>query len=95
MFEAIPPVFIGFFLMKYTNLTTGVIIGTLTMKLLTAGMLAVGIPSAMQNVGVGLFLLIFMVITHNQSKFYDMRKARGRVAAVTAKIDKSSQQPVA
>ena len=95
MFEAIPPVFIGFFLMKYTNLTTGVIIGTLTMKLLTAGMLAVGIPSAMQNVGVGLFLLIFMVITHNRSKFYDMRKARGRVAAVTAKVDKSRQQPVA
>lgn len=95
MFEAIPPVFIGFFLMKYTNLTVGVVIGTLTMKLLTAGMLAVGIPSAMQNVGVGLFLLIFMVITHNQSKFYDMRKARGRVAAVTAKISESSQQPVA
>lgn len=95
MFEAIPPVFIGFFLMKYTNLTAGVIIGTLSMKLLTAGMLAVGIPSAMQNVGVGLFLLIFMVITHNQSKFYDMRKARDRVAAVTAKINESKQQPVA
>lgn len=93
MFEAIPPVFIGFFLMKYTNLTVGVIMGTLTMKLLTAGMLAVGIPSAMQNVGVGLFLLIFMVVTHNQSKFYDMKKARARVAAVTAKIN-ADQQPV-
>lgn len=95
MFEAIPPVFIGFFLMKYTNLTVGIVLGTLTMKLLTAGMLAMGIPSALQNVGVGLFLLIFMVVTHNQSKFYDMRKARGRVAAVAAKISESKQQPVA
>jgi len=86
MFEAIPPVFIGFFLMKYTNLTVGVIIGTLTMKLLTAGMLAMGIPSAMQNVGVGLFLLVFIAFTNNQLKIYDARKARDRIAAVTAKI---------
>jgi ribose transport system permease protein len=89
MFEAIPPVFIGFFLMKYTNLTGGVIIGTLTMKLLTAGMLAIGIPSAMQNVGVGLFLLIFIAFTHNQLRIYDARKARDRVAAVTAKLNHS------
>lgn len=94
MFEAIPPVFIGFFLMKYTNLTAGVIIGTLTMKLLTAGMLAMGIPSAMQNVGVGLFLLIFIAFTNNQSRFYDARKARDRVAAVTANISDSKQQSV-
>lgn len=90
MFEAIPPVFIGFFLMKYTNLTAGVIIGTLTMKLLTAGMLAMGIPSAMQNVGVGLFLLAFIAFTSNQGKFFGARKSRKRAAAA-----KAGQQPVA
>ncbi len=95
MFEAIPPVFIGFFLMRYTNLTVGVIIGTLTMKLLTAGMLAMGIPSAMQSVGVGLFLLCFIAFTNNQSKIYNARKARRRIAAVTAKINDTKQQPVA
>ena len=86
MFEAIPPVFIGFFLMKYTNLTAGVFLGTLTMKLLTAGMLAMGVPSTLQNVGVGLFLLIFIAFTSNQSKIYDARKARRRVAEVKAKL---------
>lgn len=95
MFEAIPPVFIGFFLMKYTNLTFGVILGTLTMKLLTAGMLAMGIPSALQSVGVGLFLLFFIAFTSNQSKIYDARKSRARVAAVTEKINASKEQPVA
>ncbi len=95
MFEAIPPVFIGFFLMKYTNLTVGVILGTLTMKLLTAGMLAMGIPSALQSVGVGLFLLIFIAFTSNQGKIYDARKARHRIAAVTAKINARKEQPTA
>lgn len=94
MFEAIPPVFIGFFLMKYTNLTVGVVLGTLTMKLLTAGMLAMGIPAALQSVGVGLFLLIFMAFTNNQSKIYDARKSRQRVAEVMAKIRSAEQQPV-
>lgn len=84
MFEAIPPVFIGFFLMKYTNLTVGVILGTLTMKLLTAGMLAMGIPSALQSVGVGLFLLAFIAFTSNQNKIHAARKARRRLAAVMA-----------
>lgn len=92
MFEAIPPVFIGFFLMKYTNLTAGVILGTLTMKLLTAGMLAMGIPSTLQNVGVGLFLLLFIAFTSNQSKLYDARKARRRVAAVTAHINETASK---
>lgn len=81
MFEAIPPVFIGFFLMKYTNLTAGIIIGTLTMKLLTAGMLAMGIPSAMQNVGVGLFLLVFIAFTSNQGRLFEVYRSRARVRA--------------
>lgn len=94
MFEAIPPVFIGFFLMKYTNLTVGVIIGTLTMKLLTAGMLAMGIPATLQNVGVGLFLLIFIAFTSNQKRIREAKKARrrSRMATVTAGMDDAKQQ---
>jgi ribose transport system permease protein len=86
MFEAIPPVFIGFFLMKYANLTAGVIIGTLSMKLLTAGMLAMGIPATLQNVGVGLFLLIFIAFTGNRARINEIHNAirRGRMTAVTA-----------
>jgi ribose transport system permease protein len=86
MFEAFPPVFIGFYLSQYTNLTVGVFVGAFSMKLLTAGMLALGIPAALQNVGVGLFLLIFIAFTTNQEKLREMRHIRERIAKVSALV---------
>ena len=85
MFEAFPPVFIGFYLMKYTNLTVGVCVGTLTMKLLTTGMLALGIPAALQNVGIGLFLMLFIAFTTNQARFQERSSARKRAAMVKSR----------
>lgn len=84
MFEAFPPVFIGFYLMRYTNLTAGVFLGTLTMKILTSGMLALGVPSALQNVGTGLFLLVFIAFTSNQGRMMEARKAKRRAAQIHA-----------
>lgn len=86
MFEAFPPVFIGFYLSQYTNLTVGVFVGAFSMKLLTAGMLALGIPAALQNVGVGLFLLVFIAFTTNQEKMREHRHIRERVAKVSANV---------
>ena len=85
MFESFPPVFIGFYLMRYTNLTAGVFWGTLSMKILTSGMLALGIPSSLQNVGTGLFLLLFIAFTSNQQKLNASRKAKKRVAELHGK----------
>lgn len=84
MFEAFPPVFIGFYLMRYTNLANGVFLGTLTMKILISGMLALGVPSSLQNVGTGLFLLIFITFTANQARVMESRRAKRRVAAMNA-----------
>ena len=84
MFEAFPPVFIGFYLMRYTNLATGVFLGTLTMKILISGMLALGVPATLQNVGTGLFLLIFIAFTSNQARMLAAKKAKKRVAALHA-----------
>lgn len=86
MFEAFPPVFIGFYLSRYTNLTIGVFVGAFSMKLLTAGMLALGIPAALQNVGIGLFLLIFIAFTTNQEKLREAKDIRRRVAVITSSI---------
>ncbi|MCD8002029.1 MAG: ABC transporter permease [Oscillospiraceae bacterium] len=94
MFQAFPPVFIGFFLMKYTNLTAGIIIGTFTMKLLLAGMLAIGISSTLQDVGVGVFLLVFIAFTSNQSKFQEARKARA-YSRMTGKKSGGGETPPA
>jgi len=84
MFEAFPPVFIGFYLMRYCNLTIGIIIGTLTMKLLTAGMLALGISSALQSVGIGVFLLLFIAVTTNQEKIREAGITRRKSAKISA-----------
>lgn len=92
VFEAFPPVFIGFYLSRYTNLTLGVFIGAFSMKLLTAGMLALGIPAALQYVGIGLFLLIFIAFTTNQEKLRIAREIRRRAAAVTARIAPRAEQ---
>lgn len=86
MFEAFPPVFIGFYLSQYANLTIGVYVGAFSMKLLTAGMLALGIPAALQNVGVGLFLLAFIAFTTNQEKMREYRRIRERAARVSALV---------
>lgn len=73
MFAAFPPVFIGLYLSRYTNFVFGVFIGSVCIKLLTAGILALGLPSAVQDIGVGLFLLLFIALTTNQSRFLDWR----------------------
>jgi len=87
MFEAFPPVFIGFYLSQYTNLTVGVFVGAFSMKLLTAGMLALGIPAALQNVGIGLFLLVFIAFTTNQEKLREMRHIRERISIISARVE--------
>ena len=94
MFEAFPPVFIGFYLMKYANLTIGVVLGSFTMKTLTAGMLALGIPAAMQNIGVGLFLMLFIAFTTNQERFREARDVRRRIALVTASIEETRKAAI-
>jgi len=82
MFEAFAPVFIGFYLSQYVNLTIGVFIGAFSIKLLTAGLLGLGISSAFQTVGVGVFLLLFIAFTTNQARISEFRRVRKRIASV-------------
>lgn len=86
MFEAFPAVFIGLYLARYTNLTVGIFIGTFTMKLLTAGMLSLGIPSSMQTFGIGVFLVAFLAITSNQAKIGEYHQIKKRLKSLEAKI---------
>ena len=85
MFDAFPAVFIGMYLRKYTNFTFGLFIGALTMKLLTAGILTLSLPSSMQNIGTGLFLLLFITFSTNQTKIYEARARRRRGEEILAR----------
>lgn len=82
MFGAFPAVFIGLYLARYTNFTFGGFIGAFTMKTLSAGILALALPAAVQDVGVGLFLLLFITLTTNQARFGDWRARKKRAAQV-------------
>ncbi|MCF0228115.1 MAG: hypothetical protein HUJ76_00290 [Parasporobacterium sp.] len=82
MFQAFPAVFIGLYLSRYTNFTVGIFIGAFCIKLMTAGVLALGLPSAVQDIGVGAFLFFFIALTTNQGRFLDKsaRKAAMKIA---------------
>lgn len=76
MFTAFPAVFIALYLSRYVNFTVGVFIGAFCIKMLTAGILALGLPSEIQDIGVGLFLFLFIALTTNQGRFSDWRLRR-------------------
>lgn len=84
VFEAMLPVFIGMFIAKYSNITIGIFIGSLTVKMLTAGLMAIGIDSTWQTVINGIFLFIIIAYSVNQmriQKFFETKKAKKRLTA--------------
>lgn len=87
MFQAFPAVFIGLYLSRYTNFMVGIFIGAFCIKMMTSGVLALGLPSAVQDIGVGAFLFFFIALTTNQGRFLDWsaRKAAMKMARVEAK----------
>lgn len=84
MCGAFAPIFIGRYLSRHCNITFGIFIGALTMKMLTSGIVAVGLPSPMQNVGNGAFLILFMAISANQDRINDWAARRKMAAELRA-----------
>lgn len=82
MFVAFPAVFIGLYLYRYTNITWGIFIGAVCISMMKAGVLALGLPSAVQDIGVGAFLFFFIALTTNQGRFldYSARRAAMKMA---------------
>lgn len=78
VFDVLMSVLIAYHIMKYCNAAIALIIGVFTMKLLVAGLIAVGLNATLQNVATGLFVLIFMGITNNQDRIYEKRRLRRR-----------------
>lgn len=84
-FDAIMGVFLGRYLARYCDLTIGTALGAFTMKMLGAGLLAIGLDSQLQQVATGLFLLVFIGISQNQNKFFEMLETKKRARASIAK----------
>jgi len=65
MFTSMGPVLIGLFLAKYSNMTLGILSGSLTMNTLAYAMISLGNTTAVQTIVLGVFITGFMGYTTN------------------------------
>jgi ribose transport system permease protein len=82
MMDAFMGVFLAFFLAKYCNLTFAVLLGTITMKLITNGFVAMGVSATIRDITTGIFLFILLAMSANQGLIdrLRMRKENARIA---------------
>lgn len=86
IFDAMMGIFIGMFLSKYCNMPIGVAIGTFTMKMLSTGLVAVGLSTTVRDISQGAFLLIILIIANNQGLFEEIRAKKARAKEANAKF---------
>lgn len=85
MMDAFMGVFLAFFLAKFCNLTVAVFIGTLTMKLINIGFVAMGLQGTVRDITTGLLLMVLLAISANEGMFERMRANRMFARAANAK----------
>ncbi|MDF2632236.1 MAG: hypothetical protein K0Q85_832 [Caproiciproducens sp.] len=76
VFQPMMGVFIGLSLAKICNIVVGVFIGEFTMSIISTGMMSMGLPTALQNVVIGIFLLVFLIISMNKDIMLSVAKRR-------------------
>lgn len=78
VFDAMMGIFIAMFLSRFCNMAIGVLIGTFTMKMLSAGLVALGLSTTIRDITTGIFLLILLCISSNQGRISDWKAKRKR-----------------
>ena len=91
-FSAMIGIFLGNYISKYCNVPVAIFIGNLTMKMLASGLVSVGLPSTIQDIITGAFLIIFIGITSNQKKFDQHAADRRRAKEILAR--QAAAEPV-
>lgn len=66
VFQPMMGLMIGLELQRSTNLIVGIFIGEFAIAMIFTGLIAMGMPGTMQDVVLGMFLLIVMIITNNR-----------------------------
>lgn len=65
MFSSMGAVLVGLFLTQYSNMSLGLLSGTIAMSALSKGLTVYGLPSSINNIILGIFIVTFMGITTN------------------------------
>lgn len=68
IFKPLISVLVALVLQKICNLTFGIFIAQFTLNIIFIGLIAAGLPDTFQNVVLGVFLLIVMIVFHNTEK---------------------------
>lgn len=65
MFSSMGAVLVGLYLSRFSNMALGILAGTLSMTIFTKGLTVYGLPGALNNIILGIFIIGFMGITTN------------------------------
>ena len=83
-FDAMMAGFIAIYLSGAVNRILGIVIGTFTMKLISAGLVAIGVEATWQKVFVGAFLLFFIGFTQIKAQVNEWMNRIKRAKQVKA-----------
>lgn len=58
-------VLVGLYLSRFSNMALGIFAGTISMSVFSKGLTAYGLPGSLNNIILGVFIVVFMGITTN------------------------------
>lgn len=86
MFKPLISVLLALVLQRICDLTVGIFIAQFTLNIIFIGLIAVGLPDTFQNVVLGFFLLVVMILFENSGRieeFKEKRVARQKAISVS------------
>ena len=76
VFKPMMAVVIGMFLQKHAKMHIGIFVGSLSLSIIFTGIIALGWPDSLQNVILGLFMLIVLAFPTIQQKLEDAKRRK-------------------
>ena len=85
MFKPLISVLLALVLQRICDLTVGIFIAQFTLNIIFIGLIAVGLPDTFQNVVLGFFLLVVMILFENSGRLEELKeKKAARQKAMSA-----------
>ena len=76
MFKPLISVLLALVLQRICDLTIGIFIAQFTLNIIFIGLIAVGLPDTFQNVVLGFFLLVVMILFENSGRLEELKEKR-------------------
>lgn len=92
IFDSMMGVFIAFFLERYCNFAIGIVVGSLSMQMLTSGLVSLGLDTTSRDITQGVFLLILLIFSSNQGVFDAIRNKKKIARIADEKYEKTLRQ---